>query len=484
MKLLYICLGLLLLVASGCKKSFLDRTHPGELTYDKFYRTEADFQGAVNACYLSLKPQVEALLVFNDCISDNTYEHPYNFTGDNFFFDEANVPSSSTNIKNFWGACYRSIALANMVISRLPDSEVPESSRGVFIAEAKFIRAYSYFNLVRVYGGVPKYDNIADINQVYETPRSSVEEIYDFIISDLISAQGIDASRSPAQAASAKGKATTVAVNALLGKVYLQKHDFPNATTVLGNIVNNSGLTLEEDLSKLYNADNPFNKEILLAINYERISGQSSPFTNLTLPRLSIGLLPNVAGTYGNGDFNIEPYILASFDQHDKRLNLVDSQDILVGQDMMRFYFTKKYQDLGTTAQGASGSDFIVLRYADVLLMYADALNQSDRTGDAYPYVNQVRNRAGLASLPSGYTKEQMNSALAQERQWEFLVEGDRWFDLSYRGFSYLKTTLNAFFPHSARTVGASIEDKERLFPLPDTEIAFKPELLNQNEGY
>jgi len=477
-------LSLLIIVAPACNKSFLDRNSPADLTYSQFYQTEADFQGALNACYFSLKSQVENLLTFNDAMTDNTFENQYNFTGDIYFFDATNVPTTSTTISGMWGACYRSIAYANTVINKIGASSTPEASKKVFIAEARFIRAYSYFNLVRIYGGVPKYETVPNIDSVYLTPRASAEEIYDFIVADLTAAQNIDADRSTAQQATAKGKVTTTAVNALLGKVYLQRKDFPNAVTTLGAIVNNAGLSLESNLSNLYNADDPFNHEIILAVNYERVSGQNSPFTNLTLPRLSQGILPNVAATYGNGDFNIEPYVLSSFADNDARKALIDSQDIQTGADIVRFYYSTKYRDLGTTASGNSGADFIILRYADVLLMYADALNQSDRTGDAYPYINQVRARAALDPLPSGYSKDQMNDALAQERQWEFLLEGDRWFDLSYRGFDYLKTTLNAAFPHSVRNQDASIEDREILFPLPGAEVAYKPSLLTQNPGY
>ena len=477
-------IALLVFIAPGCNKTFLDRNNPGDLTYDKFYKTEADFQGALNACYFSLKAQVENLLVFNDGMADNTYEHLYNFTGDLYFFDATNVPATSSTISGMWGACYRTIAFANTVINKIGASETPEASRKVFIAEAKFIRAYSYFNLVRIYGGVPKYEDVADIDKVYEVPRASAEEIYDFIISDLVAAQNVDADRSTAQQAKSKGKVSTVAVNALLGKAYLQRHDFANAVTTLGAIVNGAGLSLESDFANLYNADNPFNQEIILAVNYERISGQNSPFTNLTLPRLSQGILPNVAATYGNGNFNIEPYTLASFAPDDARKVLIDSQDILTGADMVRYYYSKKYRDLGTTASGYSGSDFIILRYADVLLMYADALNQSGQTDNAYDYLDEVRSRAGLSPLPAGYSKEQMNDALAQERQWEFLLEGDRWFDLSYRGFDYLKAKLNAFFPHSIRVPEATIEDREILFPLPAAEVDYKPNLLTQNPGY
>ncbi len=483
----YLIIILLVFVFTGCDDNFLDRTDPETLSYDKFYTTEDDFQAALNACYYSLKDQVEDLLTFNDEMTDNAFLHSYNATSDLYYFDHCNVPTSSSTIENFWGACYSSIAYANLVITRIVDSEVSESTQKVFTDEAKFIRAYSYFNLVRIYGGVPKYEQeVSDLNEIYEVGRSSVDEIYNFIINDLEDAMDIDSERTSKQAVEAKGKASSTVVKALLGKVYLQKGDYENAITILADVITNSGLELEEDIANLYDPDDPYNNnETLFAINYERVSGQESPFTTWTLPKFSSGILPNVTSSdNGDGEYNLEPSILAKFSLEDKRRSLIDSADITVGADVIRYYYTKKYLDLETTSAGYSASDFIVFRYADVLLIYADALNQDDQTSNAYTYINEVRSRAGLDPLPSGYTQEQMNDALANERQLEFLLEGDRWFDLSYRGIDYLKETLNNFFPDSYSTTDATIEDYEELFPLPADEVNLKPDVLTQNTGY
>ncbi len=471
---------------TGCDETFLEKSNPATLSYDKFYSTEADFQGALNSCYAQLKNQVSNLMVFNELMSDNTFLNSYNATSDYYFFDSYNVPTNSSTIKSFWSACYKNITYANMVISRIGTSEVNAATQKVFIDEAKFIRAYTYFNLLRIFGGVPKYDQeITDLATVYNVARSSEDDIYSFIISDLNDAQTIDSDRSTTQNATAKGKVNSTAVKALLGKVYLQKGDFANASTILGNVIASSGLSLENNIGKIYDANSPFNKEIIFAVNYERVSGQSCPFTYLSLPKFSKGILPNVtASDNGDGDFNIEPVVVAKFLSIDKRKALIDSTNIIQGGSTIKFYYSKKYLDLGTTSDGYSASDYIILRYADVLLMYADALNQTNKTTDAYLYINMVRNRAGLGALPTGYTKDQMNDAIAKERQLEFLLEGDRWFDLSSRGFAYLKKTLNDAAPYSFSQTTATIADNEKLFPLPADEVLLKPGILIQNPGY
>ena len=473
------------LMLVSCGESFLEKTNPASLTYDKFYNTEADFQAALNGCYYRLKDHAIHMMHFNETTTDNTFINPYDATSGYYPYDLMVIPSSSGGIRDYWQICYQTISAANMVITRIKGSQVSETAQKVFVSEAKFIRAWTYFNMVRIYGGVPLYyEEPSNLSMVYDVGRATVEEIYNFIISDLIDAQNIDNERNAQQRASAKGKVSSAAVKALLGKVYLFKGDYANATSVLTDVINNSGYRLLDNLDDIYNPDTPFNDEVILAINYERVSGQNSPLTGQTLPKFSRGILPNVTSSdNGSGTFMIEDKTFRTFTSDDKRRALIDSADIMLGADLYNFYYTKKYCDLGTTSTGYSASDFILLRFADVLLMCADAANQSGNTTGAYQYVNAVRRRAGLGDLPAGLTKEQMNDALAVERQKEFICEGDRWFDLSFRGFDYLKKTLNEFAPGSNQPT-VEIKDHMVLFPIPADQIDLKPGVLVQNTGY
>lgn len=462
----------------SCSDSFLELDNPAGLTYDKFYKTEADFQSALDGCYYNLKTLPSYLLTFNETTTDNTFLHPDDGTYQQNQYDNMIVSASSMPVQNFWRDSYRAIASANMVISRIGGSQVSAATQKVFISEAKFIRALCYFNMVRVFGGIPLYDSeIIDFNEVYDIKRSSVEEVYSLVIQDLLDAQNIDTERSNAQNAVAKGKVTSTAVKALLGKVYLFKYDYANAIGTLTGIIGKDYRLLDNP-ADLYNPETPINGEVIFAINYERVDGQGNPFAFNFLPKYSQGILPNITGSdNGDGMHNLEDALVASFDAADKRAELIGSLD--------GYYYTRKYLDLGATPASPynSASDFIFLRYADVLLMMADALNQSGRTADAYQYVNDVRERAGLADLPAGLSKEAMNDALAKERQKEFLGEADRWFDLSFRGFDYLKSTLNSIYPTS-HTPTALVKDHMNLFPIPSTEINLKPGVLIQNPGY
>jgi hypothetical protein len=181
----------------------------------------------------------------------------------------------------------------------------------------------------------------------------------------------------------------------------------------------------------------------------------------------------------------VEQYIAGKFDPQDKRARLIDTLTFenlgLIDTNV----FSRKYVDTLTTFNGWSGSNTIILRYADVLLMYAEALNENGKTAQAYQYINQVRERAGIGDLPEGYSKQQMFEALAAERQKELLMEGDRWFDLIYRGFDFLKREMEAYIPNAYLEQNRiiTVKDNCMLFPIPESQIQVKP-VLEQNPGY
>ncbi len=359
------------------------------------------------------------------------------------------------------------------------DSKCPiigerEGELEVIKAEAKFLRAYSYFNLVRVFGGVPFYDKPVSIDEIYKVPRSSANDVLDSVVSDLKDASNVDSYRTPDELANAGGKASSVAAQTLLGKVYLWKRDFANAETTLGNMVNNSGLQLVS-LPNLYNPDLPFNKEIIFSINYQRTAGFSSPFVTSLIPYNSPPIYPNTPQVpAGGGNGMIEPYVASKFSPNDKRSQLIDTAIFTYLTKLDTNIYSRKYYDPSTTFNYLSGSKTIILRYADVLLMYAEALNKNGETSEAYQYVNQVRNRAGIGNLPPGYSQDQMFKALADERQREFLLEGDRWFDLCWRGIDFLKQEMNNYIPNAYLTIyrnKLTVKDYLILFPIPISQI-------------
>ena len=478
--------GLLILSITGCNKSFLDRNDPGTLNWGDIYNSTQDFEAALAGCYQSIEGPAENNVYIGDITSDNAYLTRFQPSGPLADMDQLVVSPQNTILDSYWSDNYSTIQRVNLLIDKILGSHVPDSTQKEIIAEAKFLRAYSYFNLVRVFGGVPLYDKSVDINEIYKVPRSSADSVLDLVISDLKEASNVDSYRTPDELATAGGKATSVAAETLLGKVYLWKRDFVNAEATLGNIVNNAGLGLV-DFSDLYNPDEPSNKEIIFSINYERTSGFSSPFVNSILPYSAPpGIYPNVTQPGGGGDGMIEPYVASKFSAGDKRAKLFDTLTFAYLGIVDTNIYTRKYYDSLTTFNWLSGAKTIILRYADVLLMYAEALNQDGKTSEAYQYIDQVRNRAGIGNLPPGYSKDQMFQALADERQREFLLEGDRWFDLCWRGIDFLKQEMNNYIPNAYLAIYRSklvVKDYLLLFPIPQDQISVKP-VLTQNPGY
>ena len=485
-----IIFSLIILLAMGCGKNYLDRNNPAALTYSDIYNTPDDFEAALAGCYQSIQGPSTTNIYMGDIPSDNVYVSRFQPTGDLTDFDDLTYSALNGTIGTYWANNYTTIERVNLLIDKMTNSGIDKTQQSRIAAEAKFLRAYSYFNLVRVFGGVPLYEKPTDISTVYSVPRSTPQGVLNFAISDLKEAENVDSYRTPQQLAAAGGRASTMAAKTLLGKVYLWGKDFTDAETTLADIVSNPGsYGLEADLSALYNPDNPFDKEIIFSINYDRATGFGSPFASAFVPYNapdSLGIYPNITVPFGSGDGMIEPYVAAKFSSGDKRAALMDTAIFSTLSTLDTNIYSRKYIDPQTTFNALSGSNTIILRYADVLLMYAEALNEDGNTAQAYKYINMVRERAGIADLPVGYSHDQMFQALADERQKEFLLEGDRWFDLCYRGITFLQQVMNDFKPHAylARVQNIQVTSNLLLFPIPSDQIQLKPSVLTQNPGY
>lgn len=477
---------LIMFFSLSCNKSFLDRNHPGSLTWDTLYKTEEDFKSALNGCYAALQGPVFRNILFGDILSDNVYISRYQISGPLADLDKLILTPSNGEINAYWSDNYTLIQRVNLLIDRISGAGIDDDFRNAVIAESLFLRAYAYFNLVRVFGGVPLYSQQVDVDEIYDVPRSTPEEVINLIISDLNEAAKIDDFRVSGSNTSG-GKVSTIAAKTLLAKVYIWNKDYEKAENVLSDIVNNSDLELV-DLSELYDPDKPINKEIILSINYERTEGFSSPFVSYFVPYNTPEgwIYPRIPGSFGAGYGNIEPYVASKYSSDDKRLQeLIDTAAFENLGIVDTNIYSRKYVDTLTTINGLGGANTIILRYAEVLLMYAEVLNENGKTVQAYQYINQVRNRAGLDDLHEGYTKEEMFKALAEERQKEFLMEGDRWFDLIFRGMDFAKQVIEDYTPNAylKQNRSLSVKDHFVFFPIPVQQLQVKP-ILNQNQGY
>ena len=395
-------------------------------------------------------------------------------------------------VQNFWVVCYRGIGNANVAIKYIQKAAVSDDVKSKATGEAKFMRSLFYFYLVQLYGGVPLPTEVpnpeADAKGGY--PRSSVEEVYNLIISDLQFAMAnLDSKAGGGQTA---GKATREAARALLGKVYLTRKDYNNAKATLEPLLNASNVALMPDYANLFVEANENNIESLFEIQFSNEDGNTSNLAqNLGCWQINDPRLPGAGGhviiptdyyfnSFENGDKRKDATFRTLF--FDKDGNPVDySWWSDVGKPhMKKFDITK---DVSVSASYSS-RNLYYLRLADVILMYGEAQNELGETPGGLQQLNRIRARAGLQSYETVHgtvpSQDQLRKELMLERMRELGFEGWRWFDLKRTGT--LLTEVKAHNPDAA----PNMQEKHLLYPVPAREFennaALQPS--DQNPGY
>ncbi|MDR7129694.1 hypothetical protein J2X69_002039 [Algoriphagus sp. 4150] len=475
---------LLVILMSACNSDFLDLAPISQENSTNFYKTASDMENALTAVYGSLQyggTYYSSMHVIGELRSDNTEITNPNAGAnlqavDDFTNDAVNSISSTT-----WNAHYQGIQAANIVIDKIVEVSMDEELKARYVGEAKFLRALLYFNLVRIYGDVPLVlQMITNPEQGYAFTRNSVEEVYAQIIADLTVAE----TDLPYSYASAEaGRATKGAAMALLGKVYLTRKDWQAASQKLKDVIDASGQTgyrLMDSYGDIFGPTNENNAESIFEVQFSSSSnGEGSPFTNQFAPIGSGTAVVAVGNPLGQniptGDMD------AAYGENDlrKEYSMATSYQ-LNGNEVMHNYILK-YS--GTPAAYLdSDNNWIVLRYADVLLMYAEALNEISfqPDGEAFVLLNQIRSRAGLPEMTSSASgpeylitsQQEFRDAVAKERRVELAFEGHRWFDL-------IRTdeALNVLSDKG-------MQSHHVLFPIPQSQIDINPGVIEQNPGY
>jgi hypothetical protein len=384
-----------------------------------------------------------------------------------------------------WRNYYEIINRANNVLTKITTATtalVPNKDR--YTAEAEFLRALAYFNLVRIFGDVPMVTTLLTVDQTYKTPREKVDNIYaKVIIPDLMDAEGkLPVSYSGADV----GRATKGAAKSLLGKVYLTTHDFVKAESKLQEVTT-LGYALLPNYKDLFDyTKNEHHSEYIFDIEYEEGINEGSIFTTqFSLSFQGAGTLANVMATAyglppaGGGDQGCPTdFLFNNYDPNDTRMDISVAKGLTVNGVYTPISptgigsFTKKYLTAEAKAND-SRANWKVIRYADVLLMYAEALNENGKTSDALTYLNMVRDRANVPEY-SGLSQDDCREKIYLERRFEFYLEGQRWFDLVRTG-----RALSTMAP-------LGMKDYMTVFPIPQAQIQIinDPSILPQNPGY
>lgn len=470
----------------------LEVTPASFVTEDNYFITQDDAVASVTAVYasLSLDPGEQSLFGRNlyfltDMASD------YAAAGVSATNPQVRALSSLTHdatsdrVQVAWRQIYAGINRANVSIDNIPKVSGSEVIKTRLINEAKFIRGLLYFQAVRLWGGVPivlheaTSINLGDL----KTNRATVDEVYAQIIKDLTDAEALPKTYTTADA----GRATSGAAKAILAKVYLTRKDWPNAISKSREVIDGGyGYALFEDFQDIFTKTKKNGKEHIFSVQFEPnqagngSSGstfQATSFTGFTATEPA-DIISDVALFYD---------IYAA---GDKRRDVSYAKQLLNPTTGTLYTFPKpifkKYLDLTNLATPANVAiNFPVIRYADILLSLAEAINeQSGPTPEAYELINQVRRRAFGKAITTpdvtvdliGLNQTTFRAAIQEERKKEFVQEGQRWFDLVRWGT--LVTEVKKV------TAKNSVSERNNLYPIPQSERNINPDGLPQNPGY
>ncbi|RIV17592.1 RagB/SusD family nutrient uptake outer membrane protein [Fibrisoma montanum] len=477
MKAPYIFASLLTLGLTACQEKFLDLAPVSQANTASFYRTQSDMLIALNGTYsaLQLAGQYGQYYVVAEIPSDDTRPVLSGSVTDQDEFDKFYLRTTNPFLNTRWSDGYRGIYRANAVIDRIAGVSMNEDLKKRYVAEAKFLRALMYFNLVRVFGDVPLVvTEITDPLQGYEYSRAPVAEVYAQIVKDLTDAEAV----LPASYTGAEvGRATRGAARSLLGKVYMTQRKYPEAAAKLKEVIDANTYDLLPNYADLFKAANKNSKESIFEVQYKKGNlGEGSNFGNTYAPENS----GNAVIQFGGGGNNQPtPDLINSYEAGDVRkdVSLATSYVNAAGRTV-DYNYIRKYLD-PPVVNGDSEDNWYVLRYADILLLYAEALNETGRTAEALPLLNRVRQRARLSNK-TVTTQAEMRVALEQERRVELAFEGHRWFDLVRTGRAL--PVLQA----KAQVIGVkgNLTENNLVFPVPQSQVDINRQKITQNPGY
>lgn len=447
---------------TSCGDSFFDLEPASSVTIDKVYKTASDYNVAVIGCYAKLQSQVNFYTECCEYRSDNlSLGAPTAGTQDRYDIDHFTEKPSNGILSSYWANFNNNVYRCNLLLDQIDGANFAENLKKQYKGEAMFIRALNYFNMYRIWGGVPATKHVVSAAEALKVARYSDEQMFDLIAGDL--KEIVDNNYLPETYSSADmGRATSGAAKALLGKVYLTFHKWTEAKDILSQLIGKYQLV--SPIAQVFNVDNKNNNEIIFAVHFNKeIEGEGhSYWYNLTNASDDTNQTSSLLNTFPTGDDRKD---LITYVQVEKNVRL-----------MNKFYDTK------SPTFKTVGNDQILLRYADVLLMYAEALNEIQYDASegslALKYLNAVRQRAGISNLTAKQlpTQEKFRKSILVERQREFPYEGQRWFDLVRMGFAKSVMAEN----------GVEIKDYQLLFPIPQQEIekVGDKSILWQNPGY
>ena len=497
------------ILGSACNKD-LNQVPISSGTTVTFYKSPSDFIQGVNAIYADLRGYPDRLLFLSEIRSDNIYGVSVTVRDWDPINDFSPGIAPNTYVEEGWNTDFNGIFRANTVLDQLTKngSNVGSAALATRLqAEARFLRAFYYFDLVRYYGRLPVIDHPVTVDEANAIKQSSVADVYSFLIADL---QYAIANLPASYTGVDVGRGTKYAAEGVLAQVYMARsgpdygiagpgtgsNEWALALPLLQDIINSGVFAFNASYANVFSYSNQsptVNKEAVFDIMYlSGISGSTLSLVGTYGADFPWQLTPNgyflsLKDTKSNGSLEIIPVsndLVNDYEAGDLRLSAsIDTAGYTVNGGTEIRPFFKKYVDITkipTTSRFDWGINFMALRYTDVLMMKAECIlnGATGSQGDVDGIVNQVRVRAGLAPL-TGVTLAQ----LYDERRKEFADEGSRWFDLQRSG--NLLTIMNNWITvedvqHRINKVVANYI----IYPVPQSQLDAAPGLYTQNPGY
>ncbi len=478
------------LTLSGCGKDFLEREPQGRFTTETY--PGGQFEQYIYGMYAQLRDygvHVMPFIAVTSIRSDDADKGSTPADGaDQKAMDEFTIAPSNGLVKAYYTALYAGINKCNLVLNKvsLAAANVAESDKRTSTAEAKMLRGYFYFNLVRAFGGVPKIDSLITDEAHFNIPRASKEAIYALIEDDLTYA----AANLPAKwDAKYIGRVSSGAAQALLAKVYLYEKKYTQALGMTSAVINSGLYSLQSSYSYLFTEEGEncgesiFEVQALYTISYTSYGCQYA----------------QVQGVRGAGAFDLgwgfnvpSATLVAAYEPGDPRRDatiLYAGETTPYGETLptnlpnprynQKVYTNPKYR-AQTNSRFGQWMDVRLLHYSDVLLMHAEAANELGQTDEALAKLEMVRARArgnsNVLPLVTVRDKAALTDLIRQERRIELAMEHERFYDIVRWGIA--KKAL--------QTDGKNnfVEGKHELLPIPQDEIDKAQGVLTQNPGY
>lgn len=486
-----VMLCLLLTAVVGCSEDFLDRKPKGQLTYDTFFLTEEHAVSSVNAIYHYFRtwdmcgfPWIGITDIISDDADKGSTENDALYMIE---IDELTFDATNTVFGGAWAGHYHTIFRANLAIENIPQIDMNPVLRDRLVGEARFLRGLCYLRLVQWFGPVPLITKPLNDGEYYNQPRQSIEEVYDFIEQDFQYALQVlpEKSQYPTKEL---GRATKGAARGMLAKLYMVEHDYAKAVEQCEAIIQSGEYNLMTRYQDIFLLSGEHGVESIFEISAVALQAAvagpgATPYNMIQgvrgIPNLGWGFnrpSDNLIAAYEPGDPRRQATILYEGEV------LPDGSDIIQPNPeiLNARYNQKAWVPPHPGLQDNGPGNLRLLRYADILLLAAEAYNELGQAGKAQDYLNMVRRRARGNNnfiLPDVTVTDQseLRERIYHERRVELAMEQHRWFDLVRWG--RVEQVMAPLKPNFTAT-------RHLLLPIPQAEIDLTGGAMVQNPGY